>query len=303
MHGTGPDAPVVGHHRAERRLVLDPAEEVVVGGVGLEDHGRARAPVVGDQDVRRVAAEELLAGAPQAVGDRLGQPLVSVVAAAEAVEVLDDVVGEPPEPAVERRHVGEPPAEVLDEVTDREEGDLAVELAQPAHALTLDVADPRHDAREARLDLVAVLQQLAFGRLGQLLELGRGDEATVDDRHGHEAGGRELERQAALEREPAQLGERVLAAFLQLALELVAALLVVLALERLRDPAQRVVDEPAHPDGELLPLPGRQGDRPRPLGRLEVEEVHAVARCGATRGPLGEQRLHRRAPPGPHRPR
>jgi hypothetical protein len=199
------DVEVVGRERAEGRFVLDPAEQVVIGRVRLEDDRRAAALVVADENVRLIAREERLPGLMHSGRDRLGELLLSGLRLPEAVEVVDHVLADALEPGPESLRFGVALLDLVDDVTDREHRDLAIELPDLLGALALDLSETGHRGGHPVLDLGdRVLKLAALGRV-ELGELGRRDRPIVDHGNGHEPGRRQLEGEPALDGERAEL--------------------------------------------------------------------------------------------------
>jgi hypothetical protein len=296
----GADLVEVGDHRPELCAVLDAAQEVVVRRVSLHDDGSATRTVP-YQHVDAVACEVLATlarlhrGEERRKADGLGS--------SEVTEVVREVVLDLTEVREHLGVVGVAFVQLVEERPDRELRNLTIEGADPFGGLLLELTEPAHGLRHAFLDLRAALIDLLPELRGQTGVVLARDRLALDERDRDHAGGRGLDREAALSRECLELARHLVAPSADPEENLAAAPLVIVALEGTRDLAARPLEELVHVAGEHRTLAGGERDRVRPARIGEVEDVHPVARRGPLAGHALEVVLDGARPARARRPR
>ena len=254
---------------------------------------------MGDEGVDAIAAQEALADrAPPA-------PRSAAMASAsgrhlrgEAAEVVDDVLAHLLQPGLDRRGLREAGLDVVDQMADGEQRDVAIERAHALVRLAIDLAERPHELRDLLLDVVLRGVELVPGRLRQLLELVGSDGVAVDERNHHDTRRRQLDRDVLACRIVADPRQDLLAALLEVGHRRVAPLAVAVALERARDLLARRLDEGLHRPRELARATARQARGDRSARLVEVEQVDPVGGSRAACGVLAEQRLDGRLASG-----
>ena len=169
MDRSGAKHPVIGDKpAAEHTLMLDPPEQVRVGRIGLGHDRRATVVVMGNQHVHLVAGEPVLRASHHRLSERRGWLRSGLTARRlELREVLDHVLLNRRQPRGQLVRSGVALLQLVDQVADREQGDLVLERPQTPTRLALA---PPH-AGEKRLDRWAQLLDRRLialaNRLGQ----------------------------------------------------------------------------------------------------------------------------------------
>jgi hypothetical protein len=150
------DQQEVGDQRTELGNVLDPSDQVLVGGVVLVDHRRAFGRLAPHQQVDAKAVE-----IGQLAGER-GQAGQGFLGMAELVHALDDVLLHLVQVAAHRRVVRIAAAQVVDQVADGEQHRFLVELAHALEAFAPPLMDLANDLFQFLLQGADVASKRVF---------------------------------------------------------------------------------------------------------------------------------------------
>ena len=286
------DLAKVGDHRADRVAVLDPADQVGEARVALDHDRRTRAVAVGDEDVGAVAR---VIGSCHLQEGQQGRRRRCALALTEIVEVVEQGDAHVRQMVEHLRQIVVALLQLGEVRAEHERDDLAVEHARPLCRLLLDNAHLAHVDRRGLLHLLAVLLDLALGVRRELRELLARERLPGHDRHRRDAGGRQLQREAALPREggeplPARVTSRS-----KLGEAVGTARRHILAVEHARDLAHRRGHELVQVGGEGRAAAAGQAQRARPLRVLEVVDVHPVVGRRLTAGETRKLVAHRLA--------
>ena len=270
------DEAEIGGESAEPGHLLNAPDDVAVGGQVFVDHGGALPPPVVDDDVHLVAAEgglpSLLApGQPARLRRRRpgGVELFGVLLEVRAH--LLDVVHDLGQVVVVL-------AQLLDEQGHRVAHHLLVEAAHPLAPLALPLGRLLENLLQLLLQLGDVRAHLRLGLLGPLAKGFRAHHLALGGgRQGEPRGGADQAHAARLG-VLLQLVERGFLALAELRLKGLGSGLVLLALESRGNGRAQLADELLHVGAEPAAPAGRQLERARLVGLLEVVDVAPVGR-------------------------
>ena len=288
MERAGLDEREVRDERAEVGAVLEPAHEVRVRRVLLEDHGGAPLAAAVHEDVHAVAVEE------RARRRQERQRGLAVGGAAEVLGVRDQVLLDAVEVAPHGVEPREPLAQLADELPRRRRGDLGDERLVLRARLALELAEPPERLLHRVLEAPRAGREALPRRLGQRVELLAAQRLAARRRRHGEPGRAAQHGEAGLARRRLEAPDLLLLALAEALEDLRFLALELLALEGPRQPRLALLDEPGHLLGELAPAPGRHLERRGPVGVGEVVDVAVVGADRLVGRRPGEHAAHRR---------
>jgi hypothetical protein len=244
--------------------------------------GRRRGPGAGDQGAQRAL-------------------LVALLRPSQIVGVLDDVLLKGGEIDLNARLLPVRLLQLVDQRVDRRLGGAALERLDPLVRLAVPLRQLAKDPVELgveRLDRGPQTPLLVFRQPRE--GLGVDDLPLLRGRQGP-AERRANERHAARGGPGSQLLEGLVAARAELLVDLLMALAVLVRLQRGGNRRPDLLDEPRDVRAKLRTHPLGEGQRPRPVGLIEVVDVAPVTRRGFGRRPLFQKPPHDGVLAGPRR--
>ena len=284
VQGAGADHGEVGGHGAEARLIVQAAEEVVVGGLLLVDDGGVLGGLfaVADEEVDFIAAEDRVAGVTGGAGCEWGAALCAVlggggVAALEGGDVVQDVFSDGGE-VTDEFVLGVLLAQFLQDRAGDVARGFAVQFPDGFAGADFQLAQVAHGAIGGVLDAASALFEVGADVFRQLLEDLRGDGlAVLAARDADEAAGGEGDEEALLGAFLLQGFDDLLALLHDVLQGLGSALVVGLVVEDGGEFGAQAFDEAGEVTLEVVAGGRGEGYGAGAVGVFKVVEVAPVA--------------------------